>query len=136
MLRASRKAKAPPQCSQRALSAVPEGAVLPDPDGGAVSIRVEGGPQGNQEGRAGRATWPVAQFYAASRQRARLWPSRLWGPIGILGLSEVQAVGLRLSRGRGAGGMVGPSLLRQLPWLAQGTAHPSWATATPAGPGA
>lgn len=34
--------------------------------------------------------------------------------------------GLRLSRGRGAGGTVGPSLLRQLPWLAQGTArtHP------------
>lgn len=68
-----------------------------------VSIRVEGGPQGNQEGRAGRATWPVTQFYAASRQRARLSPSRLWGPIGILGLLEAQTVGLRLSRGRGAG---------------------------------
>lgn len=57
-----------------------------------VSIRVEGRAQGNREGRAGRAPWPVAQFYAASRQRARLSAPRLWGPIGILGLSEAQAM--------------------------------------------
>lgn len=55
-----------------------------------VSIRVEGRAQGSQEGRAGRAPWPVAQFCVASRQRARLSAPRLWGP--ILGLSEAQAV--------------------------------------------
>lgn len=57
-----------------------------------VSIRIEGRAQGNREGRAGCAPWPVAQFYAASRQRARLSAPRLWGPIGILGLSEALAM--------------------------------------------
>lgn len=56
--------------------------------------------------------------------------------IGILGLSEAQAADWgKGGGGTRAGGAMGPSHLRQLPGLAQGTVHPSWAAAMPPGPG-
>lgn len=70
-----------------------------------VSIKVEGRAQGSQEGRAGRAPWPVAQFYAASRQRARLSAPRLWGPIGSLASQRPRRwTGAEKGAGRGRNG--------------------------------
>lgn len=96
----------------------------------AVSIRA----QGSQEGRAGRSPWPGVGggghgrvLCGLARPQVRLSaPRRCCGiRIGILGLSEAQAADWGKARGRmWAGEAMGPSQLRQLPGLTQGTAHP------------
>lgn len=87
------KPKRLPKCSQLALSAVPEAAVLPG-WGVGRSQSVLGLKAGRKEARKDALAPRPGQWPSSVRPHAsgRGSAPRLWGPIGILGLSEAQAV--------------------------------------------